>query len=131
MYDRNKKARPAGGTAGRAAETGPASQADTTSQDHSTIQGSSGQRKISDYLCYGQENAIPRRGLEALTGLDGRTIRLMIERERRGGVPICADNTNGYYLPSSETEKTACARSMKHRAEEIRKTAEAIERAEV
>lgn len=87
--------------------------------------------RIADLLSCGQENAIPRRDLEALTGLDGRTIRLMIERERRGGVPICADNTNGYYLPSSEAEKTACARSMKHRAEEIRKTAEAIERAGV
>ena len=69
--------------------------------------------------------------MEKLTGLDGRTVRLMIERERREGMPILADNATGYYLPVTEHERAACVRSMLHRADEIRKTAEAIERAEV
>lgn len=124
-----KKSLVGAATPNQAREVESAKQADATSQDHSTIQGSSGQRKISDYLCYGQENAIPRRDLEALTGLDGRAIRLMIERERRGGVPICADNATGYYLPSTADEKAAFVRSMRHRAGEIMRTARAIERA--
>ncbi len=70
---------------------------------------------------------MPRRELERLTGLDGRTVRLLIERERRKGVPILADNATGYYLPANEEEKAACVRSMQHRAKEILRTARAIE----
>ena len=102
---------------------------DVSHQKHIT-QGSGGQRKIADLLSYGQENAVPRRHLEKLTGLDGRTVRLMIERERREGVPILADNATGYYLPATEHERAACVRSMRHRAGEIMKSARAIERAE-
>ena len=125
-----KRTRPAGGTAGRATETGSAMQADTTSKPQFTPNSPSGQRKIADLLSYGQENAVPRRHLEKLTGLDGRTVRLMIERERREGVPILADNVTGYYLPATEHERAACVRSMRHRAGEIMKSARAIERAE-
>ena len=127
---KKKRTRPAGGTAGRAMETGSASWADTTSKPQFTPNGPGGQRKIADLLSYGQENAVPRRHLEKLTGLDGRTVRLMIERERREGVPILADNATGYYLPATEHERAACVRSMRHRAGEIMKSARAIERAE-
>lgn len=120
--------RPTGGTAGRAAETGSASRADTTSKSQFTPNGLGGQRKIADLLSYGRENAVPRRHLEKLTGLDGRTVRLMIERERREGVPILADNVTGYYLPATEHERAACVRSMRHRAAQIIRTARAIER---
>ena len=85
---------------------------------------------IADLLLPGRENAIPRRELERLTGLDGRTVRLMIERERREGRPILADNATGYYLPATEHERAACVRSMRHRAGEIMKSAQAIEQAE-
>lgn len=101
-----------------------------TSKSQFTPNSPGGQRKIADLLSYGQENAIPRRHLEKLTGLDGRTVRLMIERERHEGVPILADNVTGYYLPATEHERAACVRSMRHRAGEIMKSARAIERAE-
>lgn len=87
--------------------------------------------KISDLLSYGQENAVPLRHLTKVMDTNERTVRLMIERERRSGAPICADCSTGYYLPATEEEKSACVRSMLHRSEEIRRTAEAIERAEV
>ena len=45
-----------------------------------TTPGPGGQREIAVLLSYGQENAAPRHYLEKLTGLDGRTVRLMIER---------------------------------------------------
>lgn len=88
-----------------------------------------GRRKISSLLNYGQENAVNRRHLEAITGLDGRTVRLLIERERRGGMPILSDNSSGYFLPGNELERAAFVCSMKHRAGEIIKTARAIEEA--
>ena len=125
---REKKTRPAGDTAGRAAETGSASRADTISKPQFTPNGPGGQRKIADLLSHGRENAIPCRELERLTGLDGRTVRLMIERERREGSPILADNATGYYLPATEYERAACVRSMRHRAAEILAAARAIER---
>ena len=120
MEQRKKRARPAGGTAGRATETGSASRADTTSKPQFTPNGPGGQWKISDLLSCGRENAISCRELERLTGLDGRKV-----------APVLADNTTGYYLPATEHERAACVRSMRHRAAEIMRTAEAIEGAEV
>lgn len=82
---------------------------------------------ISSILSTGQENAIPRRELEAMTGLDGRTIRLMIERERRNGALILSDCQRGYFLAGSETEKQIFVRSMRARAMEILKTVACVE----
>ena len=125
---KKKRTRPSVGAPGRA-EAG-VNHAEGYSHRQHTTQGPGGQRKIADLLSYGQENAIPRRHLEKLTGLDGRTVRLMIERERHEGVPILADNVTGYYLPATEHERAACVHSMRHRAGEIMRTARAIERAE-
>ena len=90
-----------------------------------------GQRSIAELLGVGAENGITRRELERLTGLDGRSVRLLIERERREGVPILADNESGYFLPASEDERAACVRSMRHRAAEILITARAVEKGKV
>ena len=128
MSTEKKRTRPSVGALGRA-EAG-VNHAEGYSHRQHTTQGPGGQRKIADLLSYGQENAIPRRHLEKLTGLDGRTVRLMIERERHEGVPILADNVTGYYLPATEHERAACVRSMRHRAGEIMRTAQAIEQAE-
>lgn len=130
MEQRKKSARPVGGTTERARQE--KQQTRGNSRQNHTTPGRRGQWKISDLLSCGRENAISCRELERLTGLDGRTVRLMIERERRKGAPILADNTTGYYLPpATEHERTACVRSMRHRAAEIMRTAEAIEGAEV
>ena len=99
------------------------------SYDYLTTTVAGRQRRVSDFLSRGRENAVPLRHLKKLLEVDGRTVRLMIERERRAGIPICADNATGYYLPSTADEKDACVRSMRHRAGEIMKTARAIERA--
>ena len=112
----------------RAMETAALSGA-VISCDYSTTAAAGRQRKVSDLLNRGRENAVPLRHLKKLLEVDGRTARLMIERERREGTPICADNATGYYLPSTDEEKAACVRSMRHRAGEIMKTARAIERA--
>ena len=50
----------------------------------------------------------------------------MIAEERLAGAPILADNSTGYFLPASEDEKAHFIRSMKHRAKEIERAAEAI-----
>lgn len=95
--------------------------------NYSTTSAAGRQRKVSDFLSHGRENAVPLRHLKTLLDADGRTVRLMIQHERLTGTPICADNLTGYYLPANEEEKSACVRSMRHRAAEIIKTALAIE----
>lgn len=87
--------------------------------------------RIADLLSHGQENAVPLRHLMAITGKDGRTIRGEIAAERLAGVPILSDNVAGYFLPGNKGERDRFIRSMKHRAREIERAAEAIERAEV
>ncbi|WP_204221527.1 hypothetical protein [Pseudoflavonifractor sp. An176] len=104
-------------------ETGTYDGATTSNIQFTTAQGA-----ISRLLLHGQANALPRRELEALTGLDGRTVRLMIEQERRAGVPVLSDNARGYFLPETAQETVACVRSLRHRAGEILRTAAAIER---
>lgn len=94
--------------------------------DYSTFDG-----HISSLLSTGQKNAVPRRHLQKVTGYDGRTVRRMIFEERLAGIPILADNQTGYYLPATQEEKQRCVRSMKHRAEEIKRAARAIEVADI
>ena len=125
----NGKTRPGAGTHERETETAAFGEA-TISCNHSTTAAAGRQRKASEFLSHGRENAVPLRHLKKLLEVDGRTVRLMIERERRAGTPICADNATGYFLPSTADEKAACVRSMRHRAREIMKTARAIEQAE-
>ena len=85
-------------------------------------------RRVSDLLGRGQAAAVPLRHLVALTGLDGRTVRRMIEAERRRGFPILSDNCRGYYLPADDVEVQACVKSLRRRAREILRTARSIER---
>ena len=106
---KNENTRPAGGTAERATETAAFSGA-----------------AIS---CNHSNTAAAGRHLKKVMEADGRTVRLMIQQERLSGMPICADNLTGYYLPATPEERTACVCSMRHRAGEIMRTARAIERA--
>ena len=127
MNQDKKKARPSVGAPGRAKETRATCNDRSASRLHFTTVPLA-EQAISGLLSIGRENAVSRRELEAMTGLDGRTVRLLIERERRAGVPILADNATGYFLPATEDEKAAFVRSMRHRAGEILKTASVIER---
>ena len=126
---KNENTRPGAGTPERAAETAACGRA-AISYGYLTTTATGRQRKVSDFLSHGRENAVPLRHLKKLMETDGRTIRLTIQQERLAGTPICADNLTGYYLPATDEEKTACVRSLRHRGGKIMKTARAIERAE-
>jgi len=128
MAKAEKRARPDAATSRRAGQE--KQRTSSNSRNKHITQAPGGQWGIADLLLPGRENAIPRRELEKLTGLDGRTVRLMIEAERRTGTPILSDSSTGYYLPATEHERAACVRSMRHRAGEIMKSAQAIEQAE-
>lgn len=126
-----KTAKTSPGTAipGLAVENGPVSQtAHVSTSEHTTSPAERQPLRISDLLLHGQGNALPMRHLKELTGMDSRTIRLMIQQERLSGTPICANNKTGYYLPGSDQERSECVKSMRHRSAEIARTADAIER---
>lgn len=101
--------------------------ADGNSRDYFTSNPVAGQVRIADLLSPGRENAVPLRHLVKLTERDGRTVRLMIERERRSGALIVSDNQNGYWMADDPAEAKMFAHSMRHRAGEIIRTAQAIE----
>ena len=84
--------------------------------------------KIADLLGHGQSAAIPLRHLKELSGLPGREVRRMIQAERLLGIPILSDNVSGYYLAGDAQEREKFIKSMRGRAAEIVKVAEAVER---
>ena len=84
---------------------------------------------IAPLLLRGEANAIPLGVLEQITGLDRRVIRQHIQRERHGGTCICVNNKDGYYLAETVAERARCVASMRRRAAEVYRTADAIERA--
>lgn len=84
--------------------------------------------RVSDVLPRGEENAVQLRQLALILNIPGRTVRRMIEQERRAGVLICSGE-NGYFLAASTYEAERFIRSMRSRAAEILKTVEAVERA--
>ena len=127
MRDKKEKARPAGGTAEQAKRESHRKGGNPYG-NYTTTQ-SSGQGTISRLLMEGSENGLHLQDLVRLTGEDQRTVRRMIHEERRSGVPILSDNSSGYFLPSTEEERAACVRSLRHRAKEILAAAVAIENA--
>lgn len=113
----------------RAAETAACSRAAISYQHYSTAECDR-QPKIADLLCRGQENAVPLRDLCSMTSFDERTVRRMIERERRAGIPILSSvgGTTGYFLPANPAEVERFTKSMFSRAREIALTANAVRR---
>ena len=113
---------------GRAVENGSVCETAQHSTHDSTTAAEGRQPfRIADLLHPGAENAIPRRQLMALTSMSDRELRLTIEAERRQGCPILSDNVRGYFLPGDQAERDRCVRSLRSRAREIQRTADAIE----
>lgn len=124
-----EKSRPADGTAeaGRT-ETAACGRA-AISCNYSITGGAERQErlKISDTLPGERENALKLSELRQLFSEDSRTIRLMIQRERRR-VPIVSDCQHGYWIGNVEDVRMF-ARSMRGRARQIWQTAANVERA--
>lgn len=82
---------------------------------------------LIDLLPYGERNAVSRLKLAGLTCLDERLVRKRINALRLSGSPIISGNA-GYWLSDNPHEIASFARSMHHRAREIARVAEALER---
>ena len=95
---------------------------------NSSIDQSTRQLKVADYLGNSLQTAITGRKLGEAMGIDTRTVQALIERERRSGALIIADSRRGYWLTTDPDEARDFAQRMKRRAKEIIQTARAIER---
>lgn len=124
MRDTRKNTRPEAATSERAgrekAWTG------NNSRNQHTTAADGGQGLVSSLLMEGRDNAIHLADLVRLTGWPERDVRKAIQRERQRGSPILSDNKNGYFLPQSEAEKAQFVCSMRCRAREILRAANAV-----
>lgn len=114
----NKKARSAGGTAKQAA-AGCDRAGQQSRKQYNTGRGK--KTSIYDLLPVGVENAVSRRELSALTGIEDRQLRRQIAKERRAGVLILSssESNGGYYRAASREELQRYVRSMQSRSKEI------------
>lgn len=75
---------------------------------------------VLDFIPYGRENAISRRELVRLTGLDDRTIRREIKRLTKEGVPILSSSHYcGYWLSDDLDEWEAYIKEIDRRRESL------------
>lgn len=125
---KQKNAAHGAATPGRQSGAGPFS-GDTTSAYYNTTQGCSRQPgMIERLLSPGAENAVPLAHLVKLTELPARQVRQQIQAERLRGAQILADNQHGYFLPESKADVDEFVKSMFHRAFEITRAANAVQR---
>lgn len=131
MTREQKKARSAGGTAKQAAAGCDRGGQQSHKQQYSTAKTE--KASIYDLLPVGAENAVSRRELSSLTGIEDRQLRRQIAKERRAGALILSSSeiNGGYYRAASREELQRYVRSMQSRCREIlaviRAAQEAIE----
>lgn len=80
---------------------------------------------INELLAKGAENARTGKELAELLHVDIRSITAQIEKERREGFPICANQHGpnaGYFLPMNADELGSYCGRLEHRAKELYKT---------
>lgn len=103
------------------------------SASNSVTQSNTPQGTISSVLLQGRENAITGAEIRRILALkDGRDVTVIVERERRGGVPICAtcdSNKPGYYMPETPGELETYCRSLRRRIAHVAQTLDAMEKA--
>lgn len=129
MNDTRKSTRPEAATSRRAERESHCGSGH--SREQSTTAADGGQGAVSSLLMEGRSNALHLADLVRLTGWPERDVRKAIQRERQRGSPILSDNHNGYFLPQSEAEKVQFVCSMRCRAREILRAANAVARVRV
>lgn len=88
------------------------------------------QQIILNNLSYGKENAISKRELMKLTGLDERSVRFNIATLRKEkNILICSNSqSKGYYFPKNAQEAFEFANETNRRIAELSKIAKKAKR---
>ena len=82
------------------------------------------------HIFTGAERAQTGAELSARLGVSIRCISAAVARERRAGVPICADMRGGYYLASDAAELDAYLDTLRRRIDKYRRVLSALEKAD-
>lgn len=84
---------------------------------------------VASILCGSDCPMTAHEIMEILDLSDPRSVTMMIERERRSGLPICASNSKrpGYYLAETPGELEGYTRSLRHRVKAVSRTLAALE----
>ena len=130
MKGTRENTRPEAATSGRAERESHCGSGHSREQSTTTA-ADGGQGVVSSLLMEGRSSALHLADLVRLTGWPERDVRKAIQRERQRGSPILSDNHNGYFLPQSEAEKAQFVCSMRCRAREILRAANAVARVRV
>lgn len=80
---------------------------------------------IEELLGVGEANAKTARELADITHLDVRDVTEMVRIERLSGAKICS-SYKGFFMPENKTDIDRTVTSLHRRANEIRKSAEAL-----
>ena len=121
---RKENARPEAATSERAKRESAWTGGNSHNQHITAADG--GQGLVFSLLMEGRSNALHLADLVRLTGWPERDVRKAIQRERQRGCPILSDNKSGSFLPQSEAEKVQFVCSMRCRAREILRAANAV-----
>lgn len=84
---------------------------------------------IHEYLQTGADHPTTGKQLATLLKCDIRDITEAVERERRDGLPICANSggeNSGYYLAADQRELEVYCKRLRKRAGELFKTRRAL-----
>lgn len=73
--------------------------------------------KLVELIPTGRANAIPMRDLATLLNISQRAVRVIVQRARELGSPICSEweNRGGYYFPADEREARSYLRQQRAR----------------
>ena len=73
--------------------------------------------KLVELIPTGRANAIPMRDLATLLNISQRAVRVIVQRARGLGSPICSEweNRGGYYFPADEHEARSYLRQQRAR----------------
>ena len=104
---------------------------DSIPQKYPTTTAHKSQFLIENFLLRGQDNALSVSTLERITGRSARRIGAAVQDARRRGVPVISMPSGGFFIASSEEERSRCLRSLKHRRSETDWTIFALERARI
>lgn len=82
---------------------------------------------VTEFISTGEENAISLVELCRITGLENRTLRAAIERERQNGAVICS-SVNGYSYPETRSELQEYVHRERARSRSITRSLRGAER---
>ena len=78
--------------------------------------------KLTELIPTGRANAIPMKDLATLMNISERAVRVIVQRAREHGSPICSEweNKGGYYFPADVDEARTYLRQQKSRIRSAR-----------